>query len=227
MPIRPIRIPLVLSIDSTYQTEAGRNLIASCWKALPKKIPCHTTDHNGTGRSYINWLSWGLRTTRDPRQRFLVLERGKRNGSVKNTIIGHIFPTDPENVLSKSAPQNVIIGSGAGDSNTGAKNILINHRAGIYNKGYSNIIIGTEAGLDMNLGGVENIFIGKWAGRANVLGAKNVFIGYHAGSANIGYKGHPHNGGHYNTFIGAHGGHWIKVEKGRRWSCFYRPGGCQ
>ena len=72
--IRPIRIPLVLSIDPIQKTEEGKSLIASCWEVLPKEIPCHTMDRTGTGgRTLIGCRQ--ASDNRDPRRRFLVLER--------------------------------------------------------------------------------------------------------------------------------------------------------
>ncbi len=63
----------------------------------------------------------------------------------------------------------------------------------------TSLIIGDDAGVNIGASATGNIFIGKFAGYANISGDQNTFIGTSAGSNNT---------ASYNTFVGAGTGYF-------------------
>jgi hypothetical protein len=104
---------------------------------------------------------------------------------------------------NSTGKENNIIGHSAGYCNTlGCYNNFFGTSSGFSNvDGYCNTYIGKSAGGSIT-SGCQNIFIGTAAGQGGLTvnpgGSENVFIGYFAGGANI--------AGTCNNFVGSHSG---------------------
>ena len=91
------------------------------------------------------------------------------------------------NKLENQAGKNVLIGFEAGSDAEDNYNLLaIGYRAGQKGGGYAtrgDLFIGFEAGLKAVMdSGLENLFIGKGAGKELTSGDSNTFLGYEAGN---------------------------------------------
>jgi len=102
-----------------------------------------------------------------------------------------------ERVLSIAGTENVFVGVGAGEDNTGASNSFFGSSAGNSNTtGAANSFFGANAGA-ANVTSFNNSFFGKGAGEANKAG-NNSFFGASAGAVNV-------TGGN-NSFFGKDAG---------------------
>ncbi|MCK4597097.1 hypothetical protein KAU04_03625, partial [bacterium] len=117
-------------------------------------------------------------------------------------------------VLSASGTQNIFVGVGAGENNTGSCGAFVGDSAGYNNQGNNNAFIGDKAGFS-NTTGSGNIFLGRNAGYSNTTGSSNAFLGFLTGQKNdtgnqntfLGDQaGRENTTGSYNTFFGAGAG---------------------
>lgn len=112
-------------------------------------------------------------------------------------------------LLLQPSNSNVMMGSGAGGSNTGDSNVFIGRDAARINTtGRRNVVMGSQAGFSMSDSEL-NVYIGTIAGRDKVSGNRNVGIGDSAGSGPsgtsctyLGTAAGAASGGDNNIFIG-------------------------
>ena len=84
------------------------------------------------------------------------------------------------NGTSAGAVQSVMIGQGAGNSNSGQRNIFIGHEAGNANTSATNLVfMGYQAGKS-NTTGARNTFVGNLAGTGNTTANGNTGFGFEA-----------------------------------------------
>jgi len=120
-----------------------------------------------------------------------------------------------EAIVKNNGTENIFIGVGAGDSNSGAYCTFMGYESGNNNEnsyyntfygwhsgysnttGGSNVFIGHDAGYDNTIG-TNNTFAGGSSGWNNTTGASNTFLGTASGVLNI--------DGCYNTFLGNYSG---------------------
>ena len=103
---------------------------------------------------------------------------GNRAGRFLNEDLGVLSYSDFDDC--------VIMGTQAGEFNSGGSNVIIGLRAGMCNKGGQNVLIGRSAGQDTTSGGDKNVYIGQLCGQRAKEGSENVYIGFHAGRSNRG-----------------------------------------
>lgn len=114
-------------------------------------------------------------------------------GSV-NIKADSAFKIGGKAILSVKGTSNILLGEGAGPSNTGANNIFVGKTSGFMNTtGFANTFIGESAGFSTTTGS-NNMYLGTAAGLSSVTGSSNTLIGVNSGRLNISDA---------NTYIGA------------------------
>ena len=83
-------------------------------------------------------------------------------------------------VLRRSFTNNLMVGRGAGENNTGDHNTFVGDSTGVKNQDDGNTFLGTWAGRD-NTTGLYNTFLGMGAGYENSTGDFNTCVGVSAG----------------------------------------------
>lgn len=117
-------------------------------------------------------------------------------GSV-NIKADSAFKIGGKAILSVKGTSNILLGEGAGPSNTGANNIFVGKTSGFMNTtGFANTFIGESAGFSTTTGS-NNMYLGTAAGLSSVTGSFNTLIGVNAGRLNISDA---------NTYIGTSSG---------------------
>jgi hypothetical protein len=131
------------------------------------------------------------------------------------------------NGTSAGSNESIMIGSGAGNSNSGQRNIFIGHEAGNANTNATNLVfMGYQAGKS-NTTGVRNTFVGNLSGTGNTTANGNTGFGFESLKTNstgnnntafgtytltnntlysntaIGFNALNTNNGHSNTVVGA------------------------
>ncbi|OQX24794.1 MAG: hypothetical protein BWK80_18960 [Desulfobacteraceae bacterium IS3] len=114
-----------------------------------------------------------------------------------------VYSISGKTVLASDG-DNICLGVGAGEKNTGSGNSFLGYYAGYSNLGDTqkglgilNTFVGYNAGYK-NTDGSKNIFLGHSAGYQNTVGNSNTFVGYYAGRQNTQGSG--------NVFIGYYAG---------------------
>ncbi|MFC1683436.1 hypothetical protein ACFL0G_04445, partial [Candidatus Zixiibacteriota bacterium] len=133
------------------------------------------------------------------------------NGDINSDSL---YKISGSTVLSANGVQNIFVGSGAGENNSGGQGTFVGYRAGVKNQGPANTFIGCSAG-DSNATGWGNTFVGYKAGLSNTTGEQNTFLGISSGQSNtsgkwntfVGYTaGIANNDGGWNVFVGGRAG---------------------
>ena len=92
---------------------------------------------------------------------------------------------------------NILLGTNAGNANTGTNNVFIGQNAGkVHTNGGRNTLIGSSTGISLT-NGIKNVFVGALAGMDAVSSSRNTFIGDFAGAQSTGAS---------NTALGASAG---------------------
>lgn len=144
--------------------------------------------------------------------------------SIGSTSVGYGYGTNVD-FTDYRTKRNIFIGNRVFETYSGGGfpelNIVIGDRAGdsLGNGCLENVIIGRDAGR-VNRGNGNN-FIGNGAGLGNTTGYFNVFLGYNAGNFNT--------TGFYNTFIGNEAGYRNTIGNnnfyGGQFSGYFNQGG--
>jgi len=113
--------------------------------------------------------------------------------------INSVYKIGGTTVLSVPDTENVFVGPGAGENNTGSYGTFVGQDAGRDNQGDENAFLGPSAGFS-NTTGSSNLFLGQRAGFSNTTGHNNVYMGYEAGYHNV--------EGNSNLFLGHQAGYF-------------------
>jgi hypothetical protein len=139
------------------------------------------------------------------------------------------YQIDGSTVLSTEGIENILLGVGAGESNSGDKCTFVGYHTGAQNQSHFNTFIGASAG-DTNSTGLSNTFVGALAGRKNIGGSKNAFFGTGSGWENIigdentfigAYAGQSNTYGHNNTYLGHSAGQYNTTGSGNVFIGYY------
>ena len=115
---------------------------------------------------------------------------------------------------SRTAGNNVMIGTDAGRSGNPANSSFFGYHAGRVSTASNNAFFGTDAGRKNGSGG-DNAFFGTYSGEGNLTGEKNAFYGFESGVLSTSgsqnsffgeFAGGANRKGSYNTFIGSNAG---------------------
>jgi hypothetical protein len=115
--------------------------------------------------------------------------------------INSVYKIGGTTVLSVPDTENVFVGPGAGENNTGSYGTFVGQDAGRDNQGDDNTFLGPSAGFS-NTTGSSNLFLGQRAGFSNTTGQYNVCMGYEAGYNNVEGDGNlflGHQAGYFET----------------------------
>jgi hypothetical protein len=105
-------------------------------------------------------------------------------------------------VLRRSSTNNLMVGRGAGENNTGNNNTFVGDSTGVNTQDSFNTFVGSFTGTNTTTG-EYNTFLGMAAGHANTTGDFNTFIGPRAGGFNT--------DGFSNVCLGYHAGRFLST----------------